>query len=129
MKGGIELETFEEFLNQIKEPSQKSRTKEVLDWVAQKYPDMGQRIGWNQPMFTDHGTFIIGFSVSKKHLAVSPEQAGISRFSEEIIKAGYEHTSNLMRFPWDKPIDYTLLQRMIDFNRADKSDTTTFWRK
>ena len=24
-------------------------------------------------MFTDHGTYIIGFSVSKKHLAVAPE--------------------------------------------------------
>jgi len=80
-------------------------------------------------MFTDHGTFIIGFSVSKKHLAVSPERAGIIHFSEEIIKAGYEHSKDLMRFPWDKPIDYTLLKKMIDFNIAEKADMTGFWRK
>lgn len=122
------METFAEFIAQIKDSKQRERTKEVLDWVTQKYPNMEHKIGWNQPMFTDHGTFIIGFSVSKKHLAVSPEQAGIAHFSDEIIKAGYEHTSNLMRFPWDKPIDYALLQHMIEFNLMEKENTTTFWR-
>ncbi len=123
------METFAEFITQIEEPNHRERTKEVLDWVTQKYPHMKHKIGWNQPMFTDHGTFIIGFSVSKKHLAVSTEQAGISHFSDEIIKAGYEHTSNLMRFPWDKPIDYVLLQKMIEFNLSEKAELTDFWRK
>lgn len=122
------METFAEFIAQLKDSKQRERTKEVLDWVTQKYPNMEHKIGWNQPMFTDHGTFIIGFSVSKKHLAVSPEQAGIAHFSDEIIKAGYEHTSNLMRFPWDKPIDYDLLQNMIEFNLMEKENITTFWR-
>lgn len=35
-------------------------------------------------MFTDHCTFIIGFSIAKHHLAVAPEIAGINRFSDEI---------------------------------------------
>jgi uncharacterized protein YdhG (YjbR/CyaY superfamily) len=122
------METFAEFLNQIENPKHRARTEEVLDWVMKKYPNLGHKIGWNQPMFTDHGTFIIGFSVSKKHLAVSPEQAGITHFSNDIIKAGYDHSSNLMRFPWDKPIDYVLLQRMIEFNITEKATTTTFWR-
>jgi uncharacterized protein len=128
MKGGKGMETFDEFIAQIEDQKHRERTKEVLDWVAQKYPNMGHKIGWNQPMFTDHGTFIIGFSVSKKHLAVSPEQAGITHFSEEIIKAGYDHSSNLMRIPWGKPIDYDLLQRMIEFNITEKADMTSFWR-
>lgn len=128
MKDGKKMETFEDFLAQIENPMHKERVTEVLDWVAETYPNLGQKIGWNQPMFTDHGTFIIGFSVSKNHMAVSPEQAGIAHFSEEIIQAGFEHTSNLMRFPWDKPIDYMLLQRMIDFNIAEKEGITTFWR-
>jgi uncharacterized protein len=123
------METFAEFINQIKDPKHRERTKEVLDWVSQKYPQMQQKIGWNQPMFTDHGTFIVGFSLSKKHMAVSPERAVIARFSDEIVKAGYEHSSNLMRFPWDKPIDYKLLQRMIEFNIKEKADMTVFWRK
>ena len=122
------MDTFVEFIAHIEDSKQRERTKEVLDWVTQKYPNMEHKIAWNQPMFTDHGTFIIGFSVSKKHLAVSPEQAGIAHFSDEITKAGYEHSSNLMRFPWNKPIDYTLLQHMIEFNLMEKENTKTFWR-
>ena len=128
MKDGKKMETFEDFLDQIGNPGHRARVVEVLDWVSKNYPGMEHKIGWNQPMFTDHGTFIIGFSVSKNHMAVSPEQAGITHFSEEIIKAGYEHSNNLMRFPWDKPIDFDLLQRMIDFNIAEKADIKTFWR-
>lgn len=123
------MESFAEFIAQIEEPNHRERTKEVLDWVTQKYPHMQHKIGWNQPMFTDHGTFIIGFSVSKKHLAVSTEQAGITHFSDEIIKAGYEHSNHLMRFPWDKSIDYVLLQKMIEFNLSEKAELTDFWRK
>ena len=129
MKGGNRMDTFAEFIAQIEDPKHRERTKEVLDWVTQNYPQMQHKIGWNQPMFTDHDTFIIGFSVSKKHLAVSPEQAGIKHFHDEIIKAGYEHSNNLMRIPWDKPIDYDLLQRMIEFNISEKADMTAFWRK
>lgn len=123
------METFAEFIAQINDPTHRARVEEVLDWVSQKYPNMGHKIGWNQPMFTDHGTFIIGFSVSKKHLAVAPEKAGINHFSEEIIKAGFEHSKDLIRMPWDKPIDYNLLQKMIEFNMAEKADTVSFWRK
>lgn len=128
MKDGKKMETFEDFLDRIENPSHRARVAEVLEWVSKNYPDMEHKIGWNQPMFTHHGTFIIGFSVSKHHMAVSPEQAGIAHFSGEIISAGYEHSNNLMRFPWDKPIDYELLRRMIDFNIAEKEDTKTFWR-
>ena len=70
-------------------------------------------IAWNQPMFTDRGTFIIGFSVTKKHLAVAPERAGIDRFSDKIMQAGYSHSQELIRIPWDKPVDYALLEKII----------------
>jgi uncharacterized protein YdhG (YjbR/CyaY superfamily) len=37
-----------------------------------------EEIKWNQPMFSDHGTFIIGFSIAKEHIAVAPEAVVIS---------------------------------------------------
>jgi uncharacterized protein YdhG (YjbR/CyaY superfamily) len=80
-------------------------------------------------MFTDHGTYIIGFSTAKNHLAASPERAGIIRFSDEIVQAGYEFSKMLVRFPWDRPVDFSLLEKMIAFNIADKAGCSTFWRK
>lgn len=123
------METFAEFIARIDNPEHQARTEEVLNWVTEKFPNLKQKIAWNQPMFTDHETFIIGFSVSKQHLAVAPEKAGINRFSEEITQAGYDHTKELIRMKWKQEIDYSLLERMIEFNIADKAECSTFWRK
>ncbi len=122
------METFEEFLAEITNTEHRDKTKKVLDWVSTNYPNLVKRVAWNQPMFTDHGTFIIGFSVSKQHLAVTPEQAGIEHFTHEIKQVGYQHTKMIIRFPWDKVVDYELLKKMIDFNITDKANCSTFWR-
>jgi len=57
------MEVFEEFLAKIDNPQHLARVEEVLTWVPKKYPNLKPKIAWNQPMFTHHGTFIIGFSV------------------------------------------------------------------
>lgn len=123
------MEVFAEFLAKIDNPEHRDRTEEVFTWVTNKFPNLEPKIAWNQPMFTDHGTFIIGFSVAKKHLAVAPERAGMIHFSDEIVQAGYDHSDQLVRIPWDRPVDFSLLEKMIDFNIQDKADCSTFWRK
>ncbi|CAN7737917.1 iron chaperone [Paenibacillus sp. LjRoot153] len=123
------MEVFAEFLGRIDNPQHRDRTEEVLTWVSEKFPNLEPKIAWNQPMFTDHGTFIIGFSVAKPHLAIAPEKAGILQFADDIVQAGYDHTKELVRIKWNSPVDYSLLEKMIAFNVADKADCSTFWRK
>lgn len=123
------MEKFADYLAAIQDVEQRERLREVLDWVIQKFPNLESKIAWNQPMFTDHGTFIIGFSVSRQHFAVSPEVKGIEKFSDEIVESGYSHGKNIFRIKWDDPVDYTLLERMIQFNIDDKKECTAFWRK
>ena len=53
---------------------------EVLNWVAQRYPELELRIAWNQPIFTHHGTYIIGVSAPSQHMAMAPEHATIICF-------------------------------------------------
>ncbi|UTR12674.1 iron chaperone [Evansella sp. LMS18] len=123
------MEVFEDFLTGIDNPDHRERMEEILGWIRNKFPTLTPVIKWNQPMFTDHDTYIIGFSVSKQHIAVAPEQAGINRFSEEIEQAGYDHTKELVRIKWKNEVDYSLLEKMIEYNIMDKADCTTFWRK
>ena len=123
------MEPFAEYLAHIDNPQHRAKTEEVLAWVTKKFPNLVPKIAWNQPMFTDHGSFVIGFSVAKHHLAVAPERAGIDHFSDDIARAGYEHTKLLVRIPWDSPVDFSLLEKMIEFNILDKADCSTFWRK
>ncbi|MDQ8739213.1 iron chaperone [Paenibacillus sp. LHD-38] len=122
------MEVFVEYLERIDNPQHRARAEEIFDWVTKKYPNLMPKIAWNQPMFTDHGTFIIGFSIAKHHLAVAPERAGINHFSDEIVQAGYDHSKELVRIKWDSPVDFSLLEKMIEFNILDKADCSTFWR-
>ncbi len=123
------METFAPYLEKIEDAQQRHRVEEVLSWVATTFPNLGKKIAWNQPMFTDHDTFILGFSIAKHHMAISPEKEGIIQFSDAIKEAGYTHTDNLWRIKWEQPVDYVLLEKIIDYNIADKADCATFWRK
>jgi len=123
------MEVFTEYLAHIDNPQHRVRMEEVLSWIIKKFPNLMPKIAWNQPMFTDHGTYIIGFCVSKHHMAVAPEIAGINHFSDEIVQAGYDNSKGLVRIPWESPVDFSLLEKMIEFNILDKAECSTFWRK
>jgi len=128
-KGGQIMNTFHTFLHSIEDESNRKRIEEVLLWVKEQFPQLSPEIKWNQPMFTHHGTFIIGFSVAKKHLAVAPEKVTIEQFSDVIKRTGYSYTNQLIRIKWNEKLDYSLLHEIIQFNIEDKKDCTTFWRK
>lgn len=123
------MEQFEEFIQDIEPAEHRARMVEVLQWVHETYPQLKPEFKWNQPIFTNHGTFIIGFSVSKAHISVAPEGYIDERFSARIKELGYTHGKKLIRIPFAKPVQYELLQEIIDFNMKDKADCTTFWRK
>ena len=122
------MESFEDYLAQISDVEHRARMDEVLSWVGREFPNLEPVIKWKQPMFTDHGTFIVAFSTARKHLSVAPEKVVIDHFAEEIARSGYERTKELIRIPWSQPVDYSLLEKMIAFNIAEKAECSKFWR-
>ncbi len=123
------MDILSDYLASIKDPLQRKRLDELFDWILRRFPNLVPKIAWNQPMFTDHETFIIAFSVAKNHMSVAPERAGMMHFSDDIIKAGYDQTKELIRIRWNQPIDFSLLEKIIEFNIMDKAFCNTFWRK
>lgn len=126
--GGDNMENLTDFLTKIEDPQHRARLEEIFEWISNKFPNLQAEIKWKQPMFTDHGTYIIGFSTAKQHISVAPEEVGMERFVEDIAQAGYSATKGLFRIPWNKPVNYELLEKMIEFNIQDKADCSTFWR-
>ncbi len=122
------MKLFEDFLSKITQVDQRTKTEEILAWVMQKYPKLVPEFKWNQPMFTDHGTFILALSVAKQHLSIAPEWDAMQHFYEELIKADYNPTHMLFRIKWNQPVDYQLLSKIIDYNIAEKANCQTFWR-
>jgi len=124
-----DLTVFEPFLATIDDPEHQVAFVTVLNWVHTTFPQLKPRFAWNQPMFTDHDTFIIGFSVAKPHFSVALEKVTLDHFHDQIVAAGDETTKMLWKISFAKPVNYALLTQAIQYNLDTKIDTTTFWRK
>ena len=122
------IKTLDEYLETIPDDDNRARMVDVLVWVGLTYPELELRIAWNQPMFTHHGTYIIGFSAAAKHMAVAPERATMIRFEQVMRERGTDFGTMLARQPWTKPFDYELLDAFIQHQLAEKQDITSFWR-
>ncbi|MGP4059517.1 iron chaperone [Halobacillus sp. H74] len=123
------MEVFSEYLAGIDNPDHRERTEEIFAWIMDEFPNLETQIKWNTPMFTDHGTFIIGIDHAKHHMSFAPEPAAMTHFAEDIKQAGYSSTKGLFRIKWNEPVNYELLEKIIAFNIQDKAEHTSFWRK
>ena len=121
------IKTLDEYLETIPNDDNRARMLDVLVWVGLTYPELELHIAWNQPMFTHHGTYIIGFSAASKHIAMAPERATMIRFEQVMRERGTNFGTMLARQPWTKPFDYELLDAFIQHQLAEKQDITSFW--
>lgn len=122
------ITTLDEFLATIPDDDNRAQMLDVLVWVGLTYPELELRIAWNQPMFTHHGTYIIGFSASSKHMAMAPERATMIRFEPVMRERGTNFGKMFARQPWNKPFDYEFLDAFIQHQLGQKQDITSFWR-
>ena len=122
------ITTLDEFLATIPDDDNRERMVDVVVWVGLTYPELELRIAWNQPMFTHHGTYIIGFSAASKHMAMAPERATMIRLESVMRERGTDFGKKFARQPWDKPFDYELLDAFIQHQLEEKRDITSFWR-
>ncbi|MDR2975145.1 MAG: DUF1801 domain-containing protein [Propionibacteriaceae bacterium] len=122
------MDTLQDYLDTITNTQHSARFTEIFAWIAAEFPALEARIAWNQPMFTDHGTYIIGFSDARDHINFSPEPQAVTPFADAITAAGYSMGKRIVRIPDSQPVDYELLRAIIEFNITDKADCQTFWR-
>lgn len=119
--------TLEEYLASIENRDNAETLREITEWTLREFPTLALRIAWNQPMLTDHGTFIISYTASKANLSIAVEEKPFEKFLPQIKAAGYKNTKKLFQIPWSAEIDKALLTEIITFVIADKKDVTTFW--
>ena len=122
------FKTLDEYLKTIPDDDNRARMVDVLVWVGLTYPELELRIAWNQPMFTHHSTYVIGFSAASKHMAMAPERATMIRFEPVMRERGTDFGTMLARQPWNKPFDYELLDAFIQHQLEEKQEVTSFWR-
>ncbi len=115
-------------LKTIDNETHKKKLVDLLKHLMDKYPHLELVYKWKQPMLLDHGVFMLGFSVSKKHIAVAPERYGMEKFSDDIDASHYEKSKMMFRITWEQDIDYKLLFKILDFKLQDRLQETSFWK-
>jgi len=119
-------EILNTYLNELSK-EKKDRVNGIVKWIEENFSHLKLEIKWNQPMFIDHGTYIIGLSVSKMHLAIGLEARSMDRLIEIIKKSEYEHSKMLIKIKWTQEIDYEFLDLIITDIIKDKKSIKTFW--
>ena len=122
------MDVFSDYLKGIDDPVQRERVEHLLGWITDTYPGLEGQIKWNTPMFTDHGSFIIGISTAKQHMSIAPEADIMAAFAERIQASGYTQTKGLFRIRWKDEVDDRLIRAIIDASIEMKKDDTSFWK-
>jgi uncharacterized protein YdhG (YjbR/CyaY superfamily) len=115
------------FLNEINNEKLRSKLEEIISWIESNYSDFNLEYKWNQPMLIRNGTYIMGFSVSKKHIGVGLEARIMEYFKTVLEEKNIEHGKMIFRIKEDDEVDYNLLSTIIDYIVIYKKDVKSFW--
>lgn len=119
---------MQEFIQKVENVAHRQHLTELYEMIQADFPQLKYEVKWNQPMFTDHGTYIIGFSVSKDYVNIAPEIKTMEKFAERIKGNRYAQTKNYVKIGVKDTIDMLMIKEMIQFNILDKAECQTFWR-
>ncbi len=119
---------FKDYLESIENPKIQEHLASIIQWIETEYPMLTPVMKWNQPMYTHHGTFIIGFSKAKGHLNIATEEPSMSVFEHKIKTNNYTLKKMLFQIKAAQSVDFSLLKAMLDFTLEDKKDINTFWK-
>ena len=96
--------------------------------ITQAHREVLLHIARSQPMFTHHGTYIIGLSAAPKHMALTPERATMIHFEPIFHERDTDFGKRFARQPLNNPFDYELLDAFIQDQLAGKQVITSLWR-
>ena len=65
------------------------------------------------PTFTLEGNYLVYFAAFKKHIGFYPAPIGIAEFTEDL--SVYESGKGTVKFPFDKPIPFDLISKIVKF--------------
>jgi uncharacterized protein YdhG (YjbR/CyaY superfamily) len=103
------------------------RLIEIVDWIKKEYPTLVLQIKWSQPMFIMEDTYVIGFSLSKKHISVGPEKPIMEQFKDQIENNGYKKSTKIFTITSKQEVDYSLLKLLIEETMKVKKGYEKFW--
>lgn len=117
----VSFSSIDEYIGTFPEDVQ-NIMKQLRATIKAAAPEAGEKISYNMPTFTLNGTYLVYFAGWKNHIAFYGAPRGNSEFEEAL--APYESGAGTLQFPYDKPIPYDLITRIVKFRVAENLKRT-----
>jgi uncharacterized protein YdhG (YjbR/CyaY superfamily) len=88
--------------------------------IRKAAPDAEEAIKYQIPTFTLKGN-LVHFGAYKNHIGFYPAPRALEEFKKEL--SAYEGSKGTVRFPFDKPIPYALITRIVKFRVKKNLET------
>lgn len=84
--------------------------------IRKAAPRAEEAIKYQIPTFVLNGN-LVHFGAFKKHIGFYPASSGVRKFSREL--SAFEGGKGTVRFPFDRPIPFSVVSRIVKFRVAE----------
>lgn len=105
-------QTIDEYIARFPADVQELLQK-VRQTIREAAPDAVETISYQMPTFKLAGRYLVYFAAHKHHIGFYPMPTGVEEFKEEL--APYASSKGTAKFPFDQPIPYDLITKIVKF--------------
>jgi len=91
-------------------PAAQPALRRIREIVRGAAPHAEETISYRMPAFRGHG-IVVYFAAFKNHIGIFPPIEGDARLDEALAR--YRGPKGNLRFPFDEPIPYDLIERLV----------------
>lgn len=109
------FETIDEYIKTFPEDVQ-SILEKMRQTIRRAAPEAEEAISYQIPAFKLNGN-LVWFAAFKNHIGLYPTPSGTEAFKKEL--SPYQGGKGSIRFPFNKPIPYDLVKRIVVFRMKE----------
>jgi len=98
-------------------PETQALLQKVRQTIKKAAPKAEEKISYQIPAFTLHGSYLIYFAGYKNHLSLYPAPRGHKEFKD--VLAAYAGGKGTVQFPLDEPIPFRLITQIVKFRAKE----------
>ncbi|MDR0414430.1 MAG: DUF1801 domain-containing protein [Prevotellaceae bacterium] len=110
-----EVKTVDEYIMGFNPAVQKTLS-ELRSFIKSEAPEAVEKISYGMPTFYLKGN-LVHFAAFKNHYGFFPTPSGINEFEKEL--APYRSGKGTLRFPFNEPIPWDVLKKVIRYRVAE----------
>jgi len=108
-------EYIKAFPKDVRDLLEKMRTT-----IKKAAPGAVEVISYQMPTFKLKGKNLVYFAAFKNHIGFYPVPSGVAAFKEEL--SPYKQGKGSVQFPFDKPVPYDLVRRIVQFRAKEQQE-------